>query len=327
MSYVCSPQRPNESNQDYNQRWKNFRDASRRQVIDEYYRRIELGRISPDSDGATLQEIESSVRFYEREMRIEEGRPRPEDLPKRREWPRIEFPPDFEHKSLSEISGYKPDRWGEEPWESFWNPGEFAAQEEDMATAAAALGTHPQKQQRKRGRKEGEYVLDEEKRADRTRAAKKRRTDTGAQPPATSRCKRKRELAAREEAGDGGSHAAATTTTATRTSKRRRTTDRNTSVPSGGLGRRTEQRAPHAAPPIATAVGLSSPSPLSSSSAHITRARRRQLAGEAKSLLQLGHRGETCLQEETGRQEAPEAGTAANATLTAACSQQKVEEL
>ncbi|CAN8100209.1 unnamed protein product [Discula destructiva] len=101
-----SPQRASETYGDYVDRFKAHRDAGRQQFLTNYYRPKQARLPSPDSEaGLDDEEMVMEVAHIERDIRIENGRPEPGDLPNAVAlWSQVVYPPG---KSLSECSDYE----------------------------------------------------------------------------------------------------------------------------------------------------------------------------------------------------------------------------
>lgn len=99
----CSPQRAGETDSDHVARFRAHRDAGRQRFLDNYYQTREARLPSPNSEeGLDDEEMAMEVAHIEREIRIENGRPEPGDIPPPVAlWPKVTYPPG---KSLSECS-------------------------------------------------------------------------------------------------------------------------------------------------------------------------------------------------------------------------------
>lgn len=102
----CSPQRPDETFDDYFDRCKAHRDAWRQQILDDYYKPKDARLPSPNSEeGFNEDEMAQRIALIESEIRIENGLAEPRDLPNPVVWPAVVYPPG---KSVSECSEYEP---------------------------------------------------------------------------------------------------------------------------------------------------------------------------------------------------------------------------
>ncbi|KAH8745835.1 hypothetical protein F5883DRAFT_264280 [Diaporthe sp. PMI_573] len=101
-----SPRRASETYDDFLDRFKAHRDAERQQFLANYYRSKEARLPSPGSEeGLDDEEMAMMVAHLERDIRIENGRPEPGDLPNPVPlYPKVVYPPG---KSLSECTDYE----------------------------------------------------------------------------------------------------------------------------------------------------------------------------------------------------------------------------
>lgn len=320
VSDRCSPQRPDETYHDYFVRWKVHRDAWRQQFLDDYYRPKETRLPSPDSDG-DIDEDETlqTVRFIERCIRLENGRPEPSDLPNPVERPQVVYPPG---KSLSEIDEYEPgpsspilrcrpedDEYDTEP--SFQSPildlnlqsvsmhkrsslpDEDGGLEQPLAkrrrtdtnlvTLPAGPGTSVHKRKRVQdGNLDEPQVAREQARA----GPKKRKTDTHSRPSlaGVTSCSKRKRVSGPDEAQEYEVQASQPGRRVLGAKRRR--VDEET-ITNDAAGRRDRN---HTRTARDKAIVTSSP--------RVTRARRRQLSGEDAQLFQLGQRGQLDLQEQ-----------------------------
>lgn len=333
----CSPQRPDETDDDHFVRWKAHRDAWRQQFIDDYYKQKEARLPSPHSED-DLDEVAAleEVRYIERLIRLESGHPEPRDLPNRVERPRVVCPPG---KSLSEISEHerspfspiprrRPEDDEYDPVSIFHSPSPVLRPEDEGFERVGKwmLGINSPTPTRKRGSSPAEASASES-------PAKRRKTDTGSEltpgAPSTSNHKRKRVQFAdldEPQAASAQVHSSP---------KRRKTDAHSRPTPVNTSSSRKRGREPEAdESPVHEAQGSSRPglgvpstkkrrvdedsttSDLSGRRdrestvrtgrgknavmppSRITRARHRQLSGTDAQLFQLGHRGQLDMQSQ-----------------------------
>ncbi|KAF3768451.1 hypothetical protein M406DRAFT_71458 [Cryphonectria parasitica EP155] len=111
----CSPKRPDETEDEYDERWKNSRDEWRRNFVNDYYARKEARIPSPQSESDLDDEdMAHEVKLVEQDILVDAGLATINDLMNPAVYPQIPF--EILGKSLSEV----------DPRERLWSSGPFA---------------------------------------------------------------------------------------------------------------------------------------------------------------------------------------------------------